>query len=393
MIMLTIMRKSLARRKGQVLVSTLAMAFSVMLLLTLGYIETSVHRYVKQLSSGTDLVVGAPAQPAYLVLYSLFGLGSSPPAIPFSVYDSFVDHPEISQAVAVSSQESHRGVAVHGVTDGYLDVLGLIKEKETEITGINDGAYSFNSPSSVFIGANVAKEFQYQQGEQMTLAHGFSPSFGDEYQMPFTIQAIFPATASLLDDLILVSMEGLKLARNQHGYEITDQISYVLVKLHNRQALLAMQQVLGNDSDVPVEVAVPGIELETFARYEHLINSVMLVMSVIIGVLALIMVFFNLSASFAERKQELELLRMVGARPLQIANLTLAEPLCQIVVAIVLGTLLYLCVSFSLQSFLPMLTSTGLTAQQLSWIVMVFICGLTVACLPAWKMYAVSKRI
>ncbi|WP_461536570.1 ABC transporter permease [Spongorhabdus nitratireducens] len=391
MILFKIMRSSLVRRKVRLVVSTLALAFSVMLLLTLVHIDAVVHRYAKHLSASTDLVVGAPAQSSHLVLYSLFGIGTPPPDLPSDIYNNLRDNPEVSRAVAVSVRESHRGFVVTGVTSGYFDMLHLNTE-----AGDADGSTglpSFSDRLSVLIGSNVATSLKYKEGELLTVAAGFMPSYEDEYQTRFVIQQILPATGTTIDDTILVPIEGLTFARAQHGLAASNIISYIMVKLHNRQALLAMQQVFSRQAGAPVEVAIPAVELQLLTDYEEMINTVMMAMIAIISALALVMVFFNLSASFAERRQELELLRMVGARPIQIASLTLAEPVGQVIVAIIIGTLSYFIACAGLHYFFPAMIGLELSLQQVSWLLLVFMAGFSFACLPAWKIYAVSRRI
>ena len=105
------------------------------------------------------------------------------------------------------------------------------------------------------------------------------------------------------------------------------------------------------------------------------------------------MMFFNVSAGFAERKRDMALLRMVGARPSHLVNLTLAEPLLQVVLALGLGTLLYAFSLWLIQAWLPVIDQVSLPLQHFSWLLLVFVAGFAMACLPAWKIYGASKRL
>ncbi|OED44501.1 hypothetical protein ACH42_07300 [Endozoicomonas sp. (ex Bugula neritina AB1)] len=386
MVTLKIMIKSLGRRKGSTFISTLALALSVTLLLIISHLHDAVTHYARNVSSEADLIIGAPADPVHLMLNSLFRIGSPPPKIPDSVLDFVTSHPEVAQAIPVSLRESHRGHPVIGTDNHYLNTLQLSTQQQ------DLKQLTFDSPTSVWIGARIAKERNYLPGDQMTIADGFSPSLKDEYQTPFTIQGILNPTGTPIDDDILAPLSGLKKARGEHGVS-TSGINFIVVKLHSRQALLALQNVLKQQSPAPVEVAIPSAELDKLNHYKNMINNVMLAMAFIIGMLSLLMVFFNLSANFAERKREMELFRMVGARPYQIANMTFIEPLIQIIIALAAGILMYKFGQGLISQSLPFMTMDSLHLAHYGWLLLIFTIGFILAGVPAWKVYGLSKRL
>ncbi|MGY0216137.1 ABC transporter permease [Endozoicomonadaceae bacterium StTr2] len=390
MVMIKILYQSFRMRRLRLLVSTLALTFSVTLLLMLEHIDEAIHHHAKRFASTTDLLVSAPAQPVQLALFGLFRIGPPPPALSSEVHASLKNHPEIASAVPVATGESHRGVLVTGTTDDYLTQLhteGLLPRRAAE-----NFPRGFDQPKTVFIGSSVARKLAYQQGDQLTIAAGMTPALNDEYSTRFTIQQILPETNTPVDDTILISLEDLQQAREAHGSP-PDPVNFFMIRLHSRKALLAMQQSLPQQLDTPLTVVIPAAELEKLARYEALIDQIMIIMSLIIGGLALILVFFNLSAGFAERRPELELLRMVGAKPRQLATLTLAEPLLQILIAIVLGTILYLpaCILFDI--WLPLAGSAMLSFHQLFSLALIFTAGFLLACIPALYIYNLSRKI
>ncbi len=388
MVMMTIMRKSLGQRSGRSIISIFALALSVALLLVISHIHEAARSYARQVSSEADLIVGAPSQPVHLVLYSLFRIGPPPPVIPWEVYEDLVALQEAEWVTPVSTNESHRGHTVTGSTTRYMDTLQL---KAVNFIGSSGNGTTFRNELSAFIGAELAEEYQYHPGETLTIANGFSPSLKDEYQTPFVIQGVLVETGTSLDNNILIPIEGLRKTRKTHGIK-TDYINFVLIKLKHRQSLFAVQQALKSKYKIPLEVVIPALELEKLGHYERMLNNVFMAMSFIIGVLSLMMIFFNLSAGFAERKQEVELLRMVGARPWQLAGLTLAEPVLQIVFALFSGVVIYKLSTLFLGNWIPVVSSIRLPVEHLFWLLLLFLLGFLTACLPAWKMYGFSKR-
>ena len=75
MVILKIMYQSFGQRAGRTAISITALAISVALLLIISHIHEAVRSYARQVSSEADLIVGGPAQPMHLVLYSLFRIG------------------------------------------------------------------------------------------------------------------------------------------------------------------------------------------------------------------------------------------------------------------------------------------------------------------------------
>lgn len=389
MVIIKILGKSLGKRVGQSLVSTLVLAFSITLLLVLGQIHEGVQRYARQLTSGTDLMIGAPSQPTHLVLYGLFRIGTPPPEISWSLFEGIANEPEVASAIPVSTNESHKGYTVTGSVAPYFKRLQLRAVNYISAPG---QSIEFRSEFSAFIGSAIARELQYQPGESLTVARGASPGLSDEYPTRFLIQGVLTETGTSLDSNIIVSLEGLRKARAYHGLP-PDALNFILVKLHSRQSLYTVQARLKKQFGSAVEVAIPAVELEQLGYYEKVINHVFRAMSFVIGLLALIMIFFNLSAGFAERKQEIELLRMVGARPFLIAGLALAEPVLQIMMSLLVGAVFYLLTRMVIGSWVPVAEGVELTFNQLSWIILLVVFGFMVACWPAWRIYGFSKTL
>ncbi|MGI2025872.1 ABC transporter permease [Endozoicomonas acroporae] len=385
MVIMKIMRRSLGQRAGRTTISILALAFSIALLLVISHIHEAVRSYARQVSSGADLIVGAPSQPAHLVLYSLFRIGPPPPVISWDLYEAIAGLKDVEWAAPVSTNESHLGYTVTGSTARYMETLQL---KALNFIGNGSGT-EFRNHRSAFIGARLAGD--YQPGETLKIANGFSPSSKDEYQTPVIIQGVLMETGTSLDSNILIPIEGLRKIRKAHGIK-TDHLNFILIKLRHRHSLFKVQKELKSTFNTPLEVVIPALELEKLGHYQRMLNNVFMAMSFIIGLLSLMMMYFNLSAGFAERKQEVELLRMVGASPWQLAVLTLAEPMLQILFALCSGVVLYKVSTLFLGSWIPVVSSIALPFEQLLWLLSLFLLGFLVACLPAWRIYGFSRR-
>lgn len=386
MVILKMMGTSLGQRAGRASLSVLALAFSFALLLVISHIHEAVRSYARQVSSEADLVISAPTQPMHLVLYSLFGIGTPPPLLPWTVYEDIAALAEVKWAAPVAANERHEGHTVTASTGHYLDTLQL---QAVNFIGRSEVGTTFRNERSAFIGADLGH--LYHPGEVLPIANELSSSADDVPDSAFIVQGVLMETGTSLDKNILVPIEGLRTIRRAQGMS-SDVINFMLIKLHDRGSLAGVQQRLQEAYPVPLAVVDPVIELARLGYYERMLNKVFMAMSFIIGLLSLMMIFFNLAAAFTERRDEVELLRMVGARPWQLAGLTLAEPLLQMVLALLSGSVLYKLCTLFLGRWIPLVNRIDLPVEQLFWLLLLFLLGFGLACLPAWRMYGVSKK-
>ena len=386
MVILKLMGKSLGQRAGRATLSILALAFSFALLLVISHIHEAVRSYARQVSSEADLVISAPTQPMHLVLYSLFGIGTPPPALPWSVYEDIAAIAEVAWAAPVSTSKSHEGFTVTASTPHYLGTLQL---QAVNFIGRSETGTTFRNERSAFIGANLGH--LYHPGEVLPIAHDRSAAPEEDSAPGFIIQGVLLETGTSLDNNILVPIDGLRQTLRAEGMP-SDVINFMLIKLQDPNSLVALQQRLQEAYPVALTVVNPASELARLGYYERMLNRVFMAMSFIIGLLSLMMIFFNLATAFAERRDEVELLRMVGARPWQLAGLTLAEPLLQMVLALFGGGVIYQLSTFFLGNWIPLVNRIDLPLEQLFWLLLLFLLGFALACLPAWRMYGVSKK-
>ena len=386
MVILKLMGKSLRQRAGRATLSILALAFSFALLLVISHIHEAVRSYARQVSSEADLVISAPTQPMHLVLYSLFGIGTPPPALPWSVYEDIAAVAEVAWAAPVSTSKSHEGFTVTASTPHYLGTLQL---QAVNFIGRSEAGTTFRNERSAFIGANLGH--LYHPGEVLPIAHDRSAAPEEDSAPGFIIQGVLLETGTSLDNNILVPIDGLRQTLRAEGMP-SDVINFMLIKLQDPNSLVALQQRLQEAYPVALTVVNPASELARLGYYERMLNRVFMAMSFIIGLLSLMMIFFNLATAFAERRDEVELLRMVGARPWQLAGLTLAEPLLQMVLALFGGGVIYQLSTFFLGNWIPLVNRIDLPLEQLFWLLLLFLLGFALACLPAWRMYGVSKK-
>ncbi|MGI9277745.1 MAG: ABC transporter permease [Endozoicomonas sp.] len=390
MVILKIALRSLSRRTGRIWISLLTLSVAITLILGLSHLQDRLHQAFEKVSSQADIIVGGPAQPVYLVIYGLFRIGNPPPPIDYQAYEKLKNNGEIESAIPLAFGESHRGITITGTDNSLFESFGL-----PLILSEGEG---FANPMNAILGASVAKQQAYKIGEQLTIAAGFEPTLEDEYPELFTISGILSPTGTYLDNTILVHLDGLNLARASRmnnpprNWTEPGKINLVLSRLHDRQALFAMEMAIKAEIEEPVEAVIPSRELASLFSFSRLFSNLMLGMAGMTLLLALITVFFNVSASLAERRSEIEMLRMLGARPWQVTLLGLLEPMLLIFIAMLTGTAFYLFCLMVLPLWLPasiqnMLQGGLISLNELSMLLLILAIGSVLAAIPAWRTY------
>ena len=120
MIVLRLALQSLMNRWVTALLTVLAIAFSIALLLGVEKVRTGARQSFADTISGTDLIVGARSGSLNLLLYSVFRIGNATNNITWASYKDLAGRPEIAWIVPLSLGDSHRGFRVLGTTPDYF---------------------------------------------------------------------------------------------------------------------------------------------------------------------------------------------------------------------------------------------------------------------------------
>ena len=120
MIVLRLALQSLRNRRITALLTVLAIAISVTLLLGVEKVRTGARQSFADTISGTDLIVGARSGGLNLLLYSVFRIGNATNNVTWTSYRDIASRPEIAWIVPLSLGDSHHGFRVLGTTPDYF---------------------------------------------------------------------------------------------------------------------------------------------------------------------------------------------------------------------------------------------------------------------------------
>jgi len=411
MYLLRLALASLNNRRFTALLTMLAIALSVCLLLAVERVRTEARSSFASTISGTDLIVGARSGSVNLLLYSVFRIGNATNNIRWSSYEWLAENPKVKWAIPISLGDSHRGYRVMGTDSGYFQHYHYGRGKSLQLA---EGR-PFNDVFDVVLGAEVASALNYKLGDSIVLAHGVSEvSLTKHDDKPFRVSGILAQTGTPVDRTLHISLGGIEalhvdwqngVPAQSKGRISSDQaralnlqpkaITAVLLGLNSKIATFALQRQINEYSGEPLQVILPGVALQELWSLMGTAEKALFVVSLFVVLTGLIGMLTAILTSLNERRREMAILRSVGARPWHIASLLILEAFSLALAGVMLGLLLlYLGIAVSqgyIQAnyglYLP-LSLPG--SYEWSLLGAILAAALLMGSVPAWRAYRQS---
>ena len=204
---LTLAMRSLLARKMTAILTIISIAAAVLLFVTVENLRQGARTSFERTISDTDVIVGARSSPINLVLFSVFQIGDPTNNVTWETYEEVSDRKDVAWAVPISLGDSHRGFRVVGTTPNYFKHY---KYADSQSLSFADGR-RFDDLFDVVIGAQVARELDYQLGDNITLSHGLgATSFVNHEDKPFTVIGVLKPTGTPVDRSVLVSLGAIE---------------------------------------------------------------------------------------------------------------------------------------------------------------------------------------
>ena len=402
--------QSLANRWATALLTILAIAFSVMLLLGVEKVRTGARQSFADTISGTDLIVGGRTGSLQLLLYSIFRIGNATNNITWDSYQDIAKRPEIAWLVPLSLGDSHHGFRVLGTTPEYFQ---RYKFRGGQALSFRQGK-PFNDLFDAVLGADVASSLGYKVGDAIVVAHGLgSVSFVEHDDKPFHVSGILEKTGTPADRTVHVSLEAIDAihidwqsgARDTQNTVSADgvrrmhlqpkAITAALVGLNSKLAIFKVQRFINEYPSEPLSAIIPGAALQELwglvGTAETALSAVsaMVVATALLGMVTMILTTLN------ERRREMAILRSCGARPATVLGLLAMEGGLLTLAGVVLGTVLLYAVLIVLRPMADRVYGLHLNIDApkfAEWLTLVSIvlAGFLAALLPALRAYRLS---
>jgi len=358
--------KSLLHRKVSVLLIILAMSVSVFVLLGVEHIRHQTKVNFNNSISNVDLIVGARTGKLNLLLYSVFRIGTPTSNISWQSYKRLSSHRAVDWIIPISLGDSHKGYRVLGTSGAYFKHY---KYGKAQTISLEQGRV-FTDVLDVVLGSTVARELNYQIGDEITLSHGVGKtSFSHHDHLAFKVTGIIAPTGTPIDQTLHVSLQGIEAVHIPNAHQILSNqstelasleedilapksITAAMVGLKSRMLIFQLQRSINTNPTEPLMAILPGATLSEFWQSLSVMENALRLISSLIIFSAMLGLSAMLLTSIRERKQEINLLRMIGASSLFIFFFIQLEALFIAVASVVVATLsLYLSLSLA-QAFL-----------------------------------------
>ena len=331
--------RSLLNRKIAVTLTVLSVALSVALFLGVEKVRQGTREGFNSTISGAELIIGARSGPINLLLYSVFRLGDATAEISWPTYQLIAERTDIEWTVPLSLGDSHRGFRVLGTTEEYFQRYKFAGGRLLEFSE----GQKFDDLFDAVIGAEVAKELKYSLESRLVLTHGLA-GFSDHDNRPFRVVGILKRTGTPIDRTVHVSLEAISAihvgwetgAKNPYAERITEEmirsfdltpksVTAVLAGLERKGTILRTQRAINTYPREALMAIIPGKVLADLWQITGIVERALIGLSIFVIAVGLVSILTSILTSLNERRREMSLLRAIGATPVNIFTLMVAE--------------------------------------------------------------------
>ncbi len=332
--------KSLWNRRVTALLTLLMVSVSVCLLLSVDRIRTDTRSSFANTLSGTDLLIGSRTGSLNLLLHSVFRIGNATNNISWQSYQELKNHKDVKWTIPISLGDSHKGYRVVGTNESYLQHYQYGRQHGLEL---QQGVW-FADVFEVVLGAEVARQLNYQLGDAVVIAHGTgSTSFEQHDDRPFKVVGILAATGTPVDKSLHIPLEGITALHvdwqsgvkrqgkttsvdDTLSLDLTpDSITAFLVGMNSRLKAFGFQRQVNEFRKEPLMAVIPGAALQELWQLIGIAENALMAVSVMVIVTGLIGMVTVIISSLNERRREIAIFRALGAKRNTLLGLLMVE--------------------------------------------------------------------
>ncbi|GAC13059.1 ABC transporter permease [Aliiglaciecola lipolytica] len=405
----TIAVQSLKHRLSAVLLTMLSIVVSVSLLLSVEHLRIQTKASFGRTISGVDLIVGAPTGQSNLLLYSVFRIGNPTNSVSWESYQTLSKLPSVKWIIPIALGDSHEGFRVLGTNTDYFKHFQYGNKQSLNI----DKGKTFDAPFDAVIGAEVAEKLNYKLGDEIEMSHGLGEvSFTKHSESPFVVTGILASTGTPVDRTIHVTLIGLEAA-HMNATEIhkihesiaagetidveIDSVTAMFIGLQAKMQVFQLQRAVNQYKKEPMLAIMPGVAFAELWQLVANVENILLFISVLILFSSLLGLATMLLTTVRERRQEMAVLRAIGAHSWVVFLLIQMEALLLSLGASIIAVLLvwagfqfgstWLSAEYGL-----FIENTVLGIRSIAIIGIVSVATFIIACVPAFSAYRQSLQ-
>ncbi len=399
--------QSLRNRWLTALLTVLAIAVSVVLLLGVEKVRTGAKASFANTISGTDLVVGARSGGIQLLLYSVFRIGNATNNMTWRSYEDIRRRPEVAWMIPLSLGDSHRGFRVLGTSQAYFDRYQFRRGRGLAFAS----GRRFDDLFDAVVGADVAETLGYDVGSKIVVAHGLGRiGLNQHDDKPFRVSGVLAKTGTPVDRTVHVSLAAIEAIHIdwQGGARRTDRtvtadevrqmklrpkaVTAAMVGLKSKLAIFKLQRYVNTYRSEPLSAILPGATLYELWGLVGTAETALMVVSLMVVVTAILGMITMILATLNERRREIAILRSVGAGPRTVVGLLVSEAGILTLAGVIVGVMTTYALLFALRPAVDSAYGLHLDISVPSFaefaaLAAIVVAGLLAGLLPALRAY------
>lgn len=329
--------KSLRHKPLSTAINLLLMAVGIAMMTFVLSASQQLEEHALRDAQGIDLVVGAKGSPLQLILSSVYHIDIPTGNIPLTAQAQLQQNRMVKKVIPLALGDSYSGFRIVGTTQDYVG----------HYNGAPASGKMFEAPMQAVLGAQVAAKTRLAPGGQFTGAHGIAGGGDSHGDAPFTVVGILKPTGTVLDRLILTSVESVwHMHEVEHGIDPSDkeekaamdeerELTALLVQYATPLAAAMMPRAINSQSEL--QAAQPAFESAKLFRMLGVGVDVLRAIATIMLASAALSMLAALYNALEERRADMAILRTLGAPPVKLFLLLLAEGLSLALAGAALG--------------------------------------------------------
>lgn len=197
------------RRPLSTALNVLLLALGIASIVVLVLFGDQVQKNLERDAQGIDAVVGATGSPLQLVLSSVYHLDAPTGNISIASARSIQSHPAVASTIPLALGDSYRGYRIVGTERAYAELYNAT---------LASGGW-WDATYTVTVGHRVAQREGLAVGDTIFSTHGIGDATAHAHDdAPLTVSGIIAPTGTVIDRLVLTSVETVWAVHDDHGH-------------------------------------------------------------------------------------------------------------------------------------------------------------------------------
>ncbi|MEI7670306.1 MAG: FtsX-like permease family protein, partial [Pseudomonadota bacterium] len=288
--------------------------------------------------------------------------------------------------------DNYNGFRIIGTNEEYLKHYNA---------SIKQGR-SFEKPMEVIVGSEVAKRNNLKINDKIIGAHGLINDEDLHKDSPYIVIGIIAQSGSVLDNLVLTSIESVWQVHEHHeneedathkkiiGKKEDKEITALLINYKSPLAAATLPALVNKTSSM--QSASPALEMARLNKFMGIGGDVIKIFAIALIVIAASGFFMTLFNSVKDRSYDIALLRILGATRTKIFGFILTEGIVLGVAGTIIGLIFGHLLTFLTVEWIAinkniMLESSGFIMSELLIVLSAILISIIASLIPALIAY------